>query len=255
MGAHELSPNKLLASLPQEEFDLVSRALHRISIKSCDALAHHGRTIRDVYFPGGGAFSLEKVSEDGRVAEIALVGAEGFIGGEVFYGTTEFPTECRPVVRGVPVYAMCADAFQRQVERRGAFHNLVVRYQQSLMSQIAQTLACSGLHSARQRTCRWLLMVHDRAARDVISISESRLGEMLAVRPQSVAKTVKEFTDCGALAVRRGGFAIVNRAEIAAGACECYHTMRVSFDRLLPEISAPRPDPSAIRKARVGSRS
>ena len=252
MGAHGLSPNKLLASLPQDEYDHVIQALHPVSIsRSCEPLFRHGRPIRNVYFPGGGALSLERVFEDGRVAEIALVGSEGLIGGEVFYGTSEFPTDCRAVIDGVPVYAMSADVFRRHVERRGAFHNLVVRYQQSLMSQIAQTLACSGLHSARQRTCRWLLMVHDRAPRDVISISDSRLGEMLGVRPQSIAKTVNGFRMSGALAVRQGGFAVVNRAEIAGGACECYHTMRASFERLLPEIIAPRRDPSVIRKARA----
>jgi CRP-like cAMP-binding protein len=249
MGAHYLSPNKLLASLPQDEYDHVARALRRVSVKSRDALARHGDRIREVYFPAGGAFSLERTFDDGRVAEVALVGAEGFIGGEIFYGTTEFPTDCRPVTRDVPVYAMSADSFRRHVARRGAFHNLIVRYQQSLMSQIAQTLACSGLHSAKQRTCRWMLMVHDRATHDVIPISDVRLGEMLGVRTQSIARTVRGFAGTGAIETRRGGFAIVNRAEIAAGACECYHTMRVSFERLLPEISA-RHD-SIIPRARA----
>ena len=251
MGAHDLSPNRLLASLPQDEYDHVIRALRPVAINACETLFRHGRPIRNVYFPGGGAFSLETVSEDGRVAEIALVGSEGLIGGEIFYGSSEFPTDCRAVIGGVPVYAMSADAFRRHVERRGAFHNLVVRYQQSLMSQIAQTLACSGLHSAKQRTCRWLLMVHDRTARDVIPITDARLGEMLGIRPQSIARTVKSFEISGALATRQGGVTIVNRAEIAAGACECYQAMRVSFERLLPEITAPRRDPSVIRRARA----
>lgn len=251
MSAHGLSPNKLLASLPQDEYDHVTRALRPVPVKSFEALFRHGRAIRNVYFPGGGAFSLETVSDDGRVAEIAIIGAEGLIGGEVFYGTTEFPTDCRPVIAGAPVWAMSANTFRQLVERRGAFHNLVVRYQQSLMSQIAQTVACSGLHTAKQRTCRWLLMVHDRTVRDVIPITDARLGEMLGVSSQLIARTMKGFATSGALIVRPGGFTVVNRAEIAAGACECYQTMRVSFERLMPEISAPRTTPSVVQKARA----
>ena len=251
MSAHGLSPNKLLAALPQDEFDLVVAALRPATIRRGEALCRHERSIREVYFPAGGAFSLEKVSEDGRVSEIALVGSEGLIGGEIFYGATEFPTDCRPLVGDVPVYAMNAGAFRLHVKRHRAFHNLVVRYQQSLMSQIAQTLACSALHSAKQRTCRWLLMVHDRAMCDVIPLSDDRLGEMLGIRSQSIAKIMKGLAVGGAIAVRRGGFVLVDREAIAAAACECYQTMRLSFERLLPEISAPRPEPSVFRNARA----
>jgi CRP-like cAMP-binding protein len=239
----------LLAALPQDEFDLVAAALRPKTIGP-SRLCRHGDAIKEVYFPAEGAFSLERVSEDGRVSEIALVGAEGLIGGEIFYGTTEFSTDCQPIITNVPVYAMSAVAFRQHVERFPGFHNLVVRYQQSLMSQIAQTLACSGLHSAKQRTCRWLLMVHDRVMRDLIPISDVRLGEMLGIRSQSVGRVTKGLAVGGALTAYRDGFVLHNREDIAAAACECYQTMRLSFERLLPEISAPRPDPSVVREAR-----
>ena len=248
MGTRDQSPNKLLASLPQAEYEQIAADLRPVSIRLGQALCRQGRAIRDVFFPGAGAFSLEKVSDDGRVAEIALVGAEGIISAEVFYGTTESPVDCRALVSNTPAFAISADLFMLHVERRGALYNLVVRSQQALVSQIAQTTACSALHSAEQRTCRWLLMVHDRAMCDRIPITPKRLAEMLGIRSQTIARTSGVLTGSGAIAVRHDGFVVVNREKLAAASCECYQTMKTSFQRLLPEIAAaPRPSPASAR--------
>lgn len=248
MGTSPQSSNRLLASLPRDEYAQVAAALRPVTVKSGHPLCRHGREIRDVFFPGDGAFSLEKASDDGRVAEIALVGSEGIVSAEVFYGATESPVDCQPLVSGVAVYAMNARVFRSHFERRTALHNVVVRYQQALMSQIVQTTACSALHSAEQRTCRWLLMVHDRLQGGHVPISHRRLAEMLGLGSQAVTRTSNALTSGGAIEVREDGFNIVDRGRIEAASCECYHTMRSSFERLLPEIGSPRPDSINFRE-------
>ena len=77
-----------------------------------------------------------------------------------------------------------------QRKYRGAFFDLMNRYNQALMSQIMQTTACNGLHSAEKPCCRWHLMTHDRPANDEFNFTHNVLASMLGVRRPTVTVVV-----------------------------------------------------------------
>ena len=248
------SSNKLLASLPRDEYEEIGASLRPVSIRSGVSLCRYAHSIHDVYFPGDGAFSLERISDNGQAIEIAIVGSEGLIGAEVFYGAAESSVDCRPLMSDVAVHAMNAEVFRSHVERRTALYNVVVRYQQALMTQIVQMTACTALHTPEQRTCRWLLMVHDRAMNEVIPINHMRLAQMLGIDGRAVAaRTARLLAARGAIVLRRRGVVIENRANIEAASCECYQRMKQSFQRLMPEIGALSADSVDSESARLNS--
>ena len=233
------SSNKLLASLPLEDYQRIAPGLRTVPMKLKQVLQRQDEPIEDVYFPCGGALSLVKTLQDGKIAEVATVGAEGAVGTSVFFG--QRLADCQAVVQvtGPGVQVMSAGFFNTEMERRGPFYNRVVRYNQALMSQIMQTTVCNGVHSAEQRCCRWLLMTHDRAGNDQFELTHEFLAAMLGVRRPTVTLIAHELQTAGLIQYRRGFVTIVDRAKLEAASCECYATVREQMRRLLPEVQAP----------------
>jgi CRP-like cAMP-binding protein len=230
------SANRLLAALPEEDYQRVVPHLTTVSTRFGQVLHKQGEPILDVYFPGGGACSLTKVMQDGETAEIATVGNEGILGSCVFFGDDQSPTETLVQVPDGDCRKMPRDAFMAEMERVGAFHNLVIRYAQALMTQVMQTTACNGLHTAEQRCCRWLLTTHDRVGSDELKLTHEFLSSMLGVRRPTVTLIAQTLQNTGLITYGRGHITIVNRQGLEAAACECYATVKANFQRLLRDV-------------------
>ena len=73
--------NKLLASLPRDDFELLAPVLTTLSLAQGIVLAEPGDEFDHVYFPHSGMLSLLAVMKDGKAIETATVGREGIVGG------------------------------------------------------------------------------------------------------------------------------------------------------------------------------
>lgn len=228
----------MLASLPLEEYQRVAPALRNVPMLLKQVVHRQDEPIGDVYFPMGGAFSLVKRLGNGDAAEIATIGSEGAIGAMVFFG--QRIAECDAMVQlvGPGAHVMGAARFIREMARRGAFFNRIIRYNQALMSQIMQTIACNGLHPAEQRCCRWLLMTHDRAGADEFAFTHEFLATMLGVRRPTVTLIAATLQRRGLVEYGRGWVRIVDRPGLEAASCECYQTVKAQMQRMLPELGA-----------------
>jgi CRP-like cAMP-binding protein len=232
------SPNKLLQTLPSEDAQRVFANLTPIALPHKHVIYKQDDPIKEVVFPGGGACSLTKVMQDGKVAEIATVGNEGVLGASVFFGDDRAFAETIVQVAGGDGMRMPVSAFLAEMDRRGAFYNCIIRYSQALTSQVMQTTVCNGLHSAEQRCCRWLLMTYDRVGTNDLRLTHEFLAVMLGVRRPTVTLILGELQKAGLVDHRRGTIHIVDRAGLEAASCECYATVKATFARLLPEVRA-----------------
>ena len=238
---HSSSPfpvNKLLATLPAEDFQRLLPDLKVVPFRFREVLCRQNAKIEHVFFPGGGACSLTKVMQDGKVAEIATIGNEGIIGASVFFGDDQSFGETIVQVAEGEGFRMSAEAFVAEMARRGAFHNRVIRYSQALMSQVMQTTVCNGLHSVEQRCARWLLMTDDRVHRDDLRLTHDFLASMLGVRRPTITLIMGDLQKAGLVENRRGMIHIADRHGLEAASCECYATVKATFARLLPEMRA-----------------
>jgi CRP-like cAMP-binding protein len=214
----------------------VAASLKTVALPLKKILQKQAEPISEICFPSGGACSLVKIMDDGQMAEIGTIGSEGVIGVDVFFGQSESPYECIVQVPDGDAEVMSVDAFKTEMNLRGAFFDRVMRFTEAFITQVMQTTACNGLHSAEQRCCRWLLMTHDRAKRDEFPLTHEFLAAMLAVRRPTVTLIAASLQQAGLIQYRRGYLTILNRSGLENAACECYSAVRDSVRRLLPEL-------------------
>jgi hypothetical protein len=119
----------------------------------------------------------------------------------------------------VRAYKMPVVAFRTEMEQRGAFYNVVIRYHQALAIQVRQTTACNALHPAKQRCCRWLLVTRDRMGRDDIKLTHEFLAIMLGVRRPTVTIIAGALQKAGLISGPRCLINIADRKGLEAACC------------------------------------
>lgn len=136
-----------------------------------------------VYFPTDSIISLLYVMVDGASAEISVIGNEGLVGIAVFMGGESTPS--RAVVQSAGwAYRMPAVELRKEFNSQVDMRTLLLRYTQSLITQIAQTAVCNRHHSIDQQLCRWLLLSLDRLAGRNLTMTQELIANMLGVRPK-----------------------------------------------------------------------
>jgi CRP-like cAMP-binding protein len=85
------------------------------------------------------------------------------------------------------------DFLQSEFEHSEHVRNLFVSYSETPLSQVQQTVACRALHSAEERMCRWLLMMHDRAGAEALPSTHEFLSHMLGANRKSVTLAVQSL--------------------------------------------------------------
>jgi CRP-like cAMP-binding protein len=121
-------------------------------------------------------------------------------------------------------YTMSAKVFHEEMDRRGAFYELLTRYGQALVGFILQSTACNAVHSVEQRLSRWLLLAHDRVGKDDFPLTQEFAAMMLGTSRPTVTVVAGTLQKAGLITYHRGHLTIVNRQKLEAASCECYQT-------------------------------
>lgn len=177
--------NSLLALLPAEEFDRLTRDATRVESDLSDVVYDAGGPLDAVYFPRAGVLSVLTVRSDGATCEIGVVGSEGFSHVVAAFGGVRSPhrviCQVDAAVDRVPV-----EAFHAELARNGVLRRVVDASSQFSYVQVAQTTACNRHNAVLARCARWLLLTHDRARRDQFPMTHEFLSSMLGIRRPSV---------------------------------------------------------------------
>jgi len=219
------NPNRLLAALPATDYTRILPSLSVVPLKLKNILHKPGDPIRDVYFPGDGFCSMLTILEDGDMVEIATIGREGMIG--VSAVLDGMPVTSAAMVQGETeiCYRMKVDAFRREVDRQGAFHELMTHYAQALFGFVAQSTACNAVHSIEQRLARWLLMARDRMGRDDFPLTQEFVSMMLGASRPTVTVVAGTLQKAGLITYHRGHVTIMDGEKLEAASCECYRAV------------------------------
>ncbi len=225
---HRRRENRLLCALPT----LDEEDLSLVNWETRGPLYHAGETIEHVYFPLDAVVSIVADLEDGSVIEVASVGREGMTGVGVLLRTSR--ADHRTVVQ-VPGHALCLPATRllQLATRYSDFHGLLYRYVQALMAQMARSIPCNRAHSVDERAAQWLLMTHDRVARDDFPLTQELLGQMLGVARPRVSTAAAALQRAGYIRYRRGHITVTDRRGLEKTSCACYGVVAAEYDRLL----------------------
>ena len=215
--------NHLLNSLPDDVWERIGPQLElvKLSVGTC-LLRETGLHVDSVYFPVNAIVSLVHLTANGASLQTAMIGIEGMVGVLIMMG----PDKGSPVRATVQcagyAYRLPARILMQEFEQSRAVMGLVLRYTQSLITQISQTAVCSQHHSLEQRLCRWLLSAIDGLASDKLMITQEQISNMIGVRREGVTKAIGKLQRDGVIRCTRNYITVVDRAALEYNACECY---------------------------------
>ena len=225
--------NCLLAAVPDDVlsdwlpcFELVELSFGTVLYEDGDLLSH-------VYFPVDAMISYVQPLEDGSLIELAVIGNEGMVGVSVVLSSRTASGCAITQVAGSSLKINTLEIVRR-LANESPIQDLFCRFLKALISQMAQTAACSRRHSLEQQLCRWLLMAQDRLPPGDLKMTHEAMAMMLGVRRESVTDIALRLQAANLISYTRGRITIVDRAGLKMKACKCYDFVAKRYADLLP---------------------
>jgi CRP-like cAMP-binding protein len=231
--------NELLAALHATERGRIYPYLQRVAMPLGMVLYEPSDVLRHVYFPIDCIVSLLYVMENGDSAEISVVGNEGLVGVALFMGGESTPSRAIVQSKGC-AFRLTARRLKDEFRRQSHMQLLLLRYTQSLLTQMAQTAVCNRLHSVDQQLCRWLLLSLDRLPSNQLLMTQELIANMLGVRREGVTIAAAKLQKLGVIRYSRGIVTILDRQKLEHLCCECYAVVKRETDRLRPRVTSKR---------------
>jgi CRP-like cAMP-binding protein len=222
--------NRILKALPAKEYRILSPDLSAVVLHSGVVLHEPGEVVRNIYFPNEAMVSYLSGTAEGETIEVGVVGNEGVVAiTSLLAGAMPFRAS---VQIGGGAYKISRDVLRKEFARCGVLHDLLLRYANALLTQIAQTAVCNKFHSIEERFCRWLLMAHDRTKFEELSLTQDAMARILGTRRASVTVVAGALQRAGLIRSRRGTISLLDRKRLEATACECYQTMVAAYSMI-----------------------
>ncbi len=237
--------NDLLAALPADELDRLRPDLEAVEMKLGDVVHEASQPHQYVYFPLDCIISLVYVMQNGASAEVAVIGHEGLVGVTVLMGGGTMPN--RAVVQGAgSALRIKSSLLRKEFDRGLVMSQVLMRFVQALLTQMAQTAVCNRHHTVDQQLCRWLLMSLDRLPANQVIMTQELIANMLGVRREGVTEAAGRLQVSGVIRYSRGHIEVLDRPKLERLCCECYDVVRKEYARLLPWASTGRNAPPAL---------
>ena len=223
--------NHLLAALPAAVLDRMFPHLELVPLMLGNIIYEPGGKLQHAYFPTTAIVSLHYVLENGASCESAGVGNEGMIGVSLLLGGDTTASSAMVQAMG-HAYRMPGRLVKEEFNLGGPLQQLLLRYTQALITQIAQTAACNRHHSVEQQLCRWLLMAIDRVPSRDLVVTQELVASMLGVRREGITEAAGKLQAAGLIRYRRGHISVFDRSGLEQRACECYGVVKKEWERL-----------------------
>jgi CRP-like cAMP-binding protein len=213
--------NRLLSNLAPEDYAQLAPHFRPVKMELGAILGYGSTGNNFAYFPTTSVISLICDMENGATAEVALAGNDGLVGTSLFLGGN---TTTNRAIVGISGEALRLDAriLKEQFARCPSFQRILLRYTDTLISQISLTAACNRMHKLEKRLCRWLLLIHDRAVSNEFVMTQEFIANMLGGRRETVTVAAGHLQDAGLIHYTRGRLKIIDRAGLENSVCECY---------------------------------
>jgi CRP-like cAMP-binding protein len=224
--------NLILGALRDKEYEHIFPNLEPIALAQGKTLYGAGDTAFHAYFLLSGMISLLAITEDGKAIEVGMVGNEGMVGIPIVLGFSIMPYEA---VTHLPATALRirTDRLKAEFNLGGQFHDLLLRYTNTLITQLSQSASCNMFHTVKERLCRWLLIARDRVQSDTLNLTQEFLAQMIGVPRTSVTTIAGGLQSEGLVNYRRGKIVILDVAGLESASCECYGIVKESIGRYI----------------------
>jgi CRP-like cAMP-binding protein len=213
--------NGILRRLPRKEFKAIFPKLELVPLPLHSVLNEAAKPIVFCYFMRSGLASILTVLTNGKIVEVGLTGAEGFVGLPLVAGLKSSASRVIVQIAGSAFRIRAKDMIIALADCP-ALRKSLGQFGQEVAVQSAQIAACNRLHNANQRMARWLLMSQDRLSGNQVLLTQEFLAHMLGMRRASVTVALGFLQKAGVITYVRGAVMIEDRLGLEAAACECY---------------------------------
>lgn len=234
MTTHE---NRIIGMLPSAVFERIAGGSQVVAVAADDVLVDAGDFIRDAFFPLDAVVSIDQVIDpDGEDSTsspgVALVGNEGVVGLEAFFGAEAAINRATVRIAGrfmkVPIAPL-----KEEFLRSGALQRVLLRSADAFLTQLCGNSSCERVHPIQQRLIRWLLLFDDRCETSELVLKQSELAQILAVRRVSISAAAALLQLAGEIDYHRGTIVVTNRDALELKACHCYRQIKKRYDEYL----------------------
>lgn len=214
----EMLTNKILTGLRDADFACLMPLLHPVSLSTGERLSEAGEAAPFIYFPESCVISCLANMQDGKSAEVGMIGFEGVadITGLVH---PRLAINSLNVSMGGSALRVRKDDFKREMLRSEGLQQSLLNYAAEYIKQVCQRSACGVFHLVEQRFAVWLLLLSDRTKEAVIQITQERIADHLGVRRAGVTVVALHMQAAGAINYKRGNLRITNREMLEEMAC------------------------------------
>jgi len=223
--------NELLRRLDHASLERLRPKLRSVSLQDEEVLYRAGDRISHIYFPITAVLCMLTIMEDGRTVETLTVGNEGASWVSASLGTPTMPCQTMVAVSGT-AHKIATRHVEEEIRHNGIFHNLLTEYSHALLISSLRTGSCNALHSLSQRSARWLLMTLDRTTGTEFHITHHFMAALLACSRTALTTVLGELETAGGIHTRRGRIELASRHKLEKSACECYATIRETYEEL-----------------------
>jgi CRP-like cAMP-binding protein len=228
--------NHLLAALPACDWQHLSPHMELVEMPLGQVIYEAGDDLNHVYFPTTSIVSLLNLAANGACAEFATVGNDGVVGVPLLMGGVS--TNGRAVVQSAGHgYRLSRQVIVDELNAGGAVMQLLLRYTQALLTQVAQNALCNRHHAVEQQVSRLILQNLDRVQGSSLHMTQELLASKLGVRRESVTLVALALQRDGLIRYARGRIEVLDRPGLEERACECYAVVKHECDRLLPQAA------------------
>jgi CRP-like cAMP-binding protein len=223
------SMNKILASLPTTSQSWLD-TLELVTLPTGTVLYEPDAKIEHAYFLNNALVSIVTMNSEGSTVEIGLVGNEGMVGVPAILGGV---TPYRAVVQMTgDAYRISGQNLRDEFRQNPFLRDLLLKYTNAFIIQIAQSSICNCYHTLQERLCRWLLVARDAVQSDVLVLTHDVIARLLGTRRASVTVAAGLLQRAGLVKISRGQLIILDPAGLEAMSCECYGVLRDGIQRL-----------------------
>jgi CRP-like cAMP-binding protein len=225
MSAVSRPLNHLLRALPAVDYEQLHPILETVELTRDVVLAEAGAPIQRIYLPHSGVVSMMVSLSDGQSVEIATIGRDSIVGASAALHGRPLLADAIVVVPGT-ASMLRAEHFREAADRSDTFRALVARYEQALMVQTQQSVACNVSHPVEARLSRWLLRARDLCDGEALPLTQETLAQMIGVRRNAISIVAHGFQRANILRYSRGHIEITDTEGLRKAACECYATVK-----------------------------
>lgn len=184
---------------------------------------------------------------DNGPTEVGIFGREGFAGTPLLLGANTSPHEIFVQVDGHTGQRIDAARFLSAVDQSATLRTALLRYVQTFITQTAHSTISNAHQRIEAPLARWLLMCHDRADGDGLTLTHEFMAMMIAAERSGMTVSLHVLEGAGMIRSKRGRVIILDRHKLEELAGEGYGRPEAEYRRLIAPFGkdAPRVEPVA----------